>query len=186
MLAGEVTKLYTQELSIPVSLAELRPTTPLIGLAFGLLTGLLSAWAPAASAARTPPAEAMRRFAPAGGGDRSLIEKLLPPLGRLPVRWRMTLRSIGRNRRRTLSTAFGVVLALVLILVSWGMVDTAQILVDRQFKEIERQDAQLYFDGRLSNRSSAGSARPGGSRGSSRRWRCRPRSRRTAGATRPR
>jgi len=59
----------------------------------------------------------------------------------------MTLRSIGRNRRRTLSTATGVALALVLILVSWGMVDTAQILVDRQFEQIERQDAQLRFDG---------------------------------------
>lgn len=150
LLAGEVTKLYTQELSIPVSLAELHPTTPLLGLAFGLLTGVLAAWAPAASAARTPPAEAMRRFAPVGGGGRSLIERLIPPLGRLPVRWRMTFRSIGRNRRRTFSTAFGVVLALVLVLVSWGMVDTAQILVDRQFKEIERQDAQLFFEGRVS------------------------------------
>ncbi len=146
LLAGEVTKLYTEELSIPVALSELRPTTPLLGLAFGLLTGLVAAGAPAATAARTAPAEAMRRFAPAGVGGRSLIERLVPPLSRLPVRWRMTFRSIGRNRRRTLSTAFGVVLALVLILVSWGMVDTAQILIDRQFKQIERQDAQLVFD----------------------------------------
>jgi putative ABC transport system permease protein len=146
LLAGAVTKIYTQELSIPVSLAELHPTTPLLGLGFGLLTGILAAGAPAALAARTPPAEAMRRFAPTGTGDRSMIERLIPPLGRMPVRWRMTLRSIGRNRRRTLSTAFGVVLALILILVSWGMVDTAQILIDRQFKQIERQDAQVFFD----------------------------------------
>ena len=151
LLAGEVTKLYTQELSIPVSLAELHPTTPLLGLAFGLLTGVLAAGAPAASAARTPPAEAMRRFAPTGTGNRSTIERLLPALERLPVRWRMTLRSIGRNRRRTLSTVLGVVLALILILVSWGMVDTAQILVDRQFKQIERQDAQLFLDRSVSD-----------------------------------
>ncbi len=146
LLAGEVTKLYTQELSIPVSLAKLHPTTPLLGLAFGLLTGIVAAAAPAASAARTPPAEAMRRFAPTRTGGRSAFERLLPALERLPVRWRMTLRSIGRNRRRTLSTVLGVVLALILILISWGMVDTAQILVDRQFKQIERQDAQLFLD----------------------------------------
>jgi putative ABC transport system permease protein len=151
LLAGEVTKLYTQELSIPVSLAELHPTTPLLGLAFGLLTGIFAAGPPAALAARTPPAEAMRRFAPTASGGRSTIERLLPPLERLPVRWRMTLRSIGRNRRRTLSTALGVVLALILILVSWGMVDTAQILVDRQFKQIERQDAQLFLDRSVSD-----------------------------------
>jgi putative ABC transport system permease protein len=147
LLAGAVTRLYTSELEIPVSLAELHPTTPLIGVAFGLLTGLLAAGAPASLAARIPPAEAMRRFAPAGGGRLSLPERLLPPLRRLPVRWRMSLRSIGRNRRRTFATAAGVVLALILILVSWGMVDTADILVNRQFKEVERQDAQLFFEG---------------------------------------
>jgi putative ABC transport system permease protein len=59
----------------------------------------------------------------------------------------MVVRGIGRNRRRTVSTALGVVLALVLILVSWGMVDTAQILVDRQFSDVDRQDAQLYYSG---------------------------------------
>ena len=64
----------------------------------------------------------------------------------------MTLRAIGRNPRRSLSTMLGVVLALTLILVSWGMVDTIQILVDRQYGEVERQDAELYF---------RGAARPG-------------------------
>ena len=152
LLAGAVTTAYTDELSIPVTLTELHPTTPLIGLAFGLVTGLLAAGPPAAAAAATPPAEAMRRFAPAGAGRLSLIERLVPPLARLPVRWRMTLRSIGRNRRRTLSTAAGVTLALVLILVSWGMIDTTQILVDRQFEQIEGQDAQLIFERPVSGR----------------------------------
>jgi putative ABC transport system permease protein len=147
LLAGAVTRAYTEELAIPVALVELHPTTPLIGVGFGLLTGLLAAGAPAVFAAQTPPAEAMRRFAPASGGRLSLPERLIPPLRRLPVRWRMSLRSIGRNRRRTLSTASGVVLSLILILVSWGMVDTADILVNRQFQEVERQDAQLFFDG---------------------------------------
>ncbi|MDH3755036.1 MAG: ABC transporter permease, partial [Acidimicrobiia bacterium] len=54
------------------------------------------------------------------------------------------LRGIGRNRRRSLSTGMGVVLALTLILASWGMIDTVDILVDRQFDQIERQDAELY------------------------------------------
>lgn len=145
LLAGAVTSAYTTELSIPVSVTELRPLTPILGIAFAVLTGLLAAGLPARRAASTPPAEAMRPFAPTGGGRRSLAERLIPPLGRLPARWLMSLRSIGRNPRRSLSTALGVVLALTLILVSWGTIDTAQILVDRQFNEIERQDAQLYF-----------------------------------------
>ncbi len=145
LLAGQVTDVYTGELSIPVTVTELRPATLVAGIAFGIITGLIAAGLPAWSASRVPPAEAMRSFGAARGGSISLFERILPPLGRLPARWRMTLRSFGRNRRRTFSTALGVVLALVLILVSWGMVDTVQTLVDRQFDEIERQDAELYY-----------------------------------------
>ncbi len=145
-LAGQLTKVYTRELSIPVALTSVSPLTPLVGLAFGLLTGVASASIAAFVAAQVAPAEAMRRFVPASGGRLSIFERLLPPLRRLPIRWRMVLRSLGRNRRRNLATGIGVVLALVLILVSWGMIDTTELLIDRQFKQTERQDAQVYFD----------------------------------------
>jgi putative ABC transport system permease protein len=145
LLAGQVTDVYTSELSIPVTVTELRPTTLLVGIAFGVATGAIAAGMPAWSASKVPPAEAMRSFAPPGGGSVSLLERLFPPLRRLPARWRMTLRSLGRNRRRVFATAGGVVLALVLVLVSWGMVDTVRALVDRQFEQIERQDAELYY-----------------------------------------
>jgi putative ABC transport system permease protein len=145
LLAGQVTEVYTAELSIPVTVTELRPTTLLAGIAFGVATGAIASGMPAWSASRVPPAEAMRSFAPSGGGSVSLAERLVPPLRRMPARWRMTLRSLERNRRRVFATASGVVLALVLILVSWGMVDTVQALVDRQFDQIERQDAELYY-----------------------------------------
>ncbi len=148
LLAGAVTSAYTSELSIPLTVTELRPATIAVGIAFGVITGLIAAGLPARAASRVAPAEAMRSFAPSAGGSISLLERLLPPARRLPARWRMTIRSLGRNRRRTLSTATGVVLALILILVSWGMVDTMQILIDRQFEEIEREDAELsYQDG---------------------------------------
>jgi putative ABC transport system permease protein len=147
-LAGAATNAYTGELSIPITLTSISPLTALIGVLFGLLTGSLAAALPAFAAARVP-AEAMRRFAPSQTGGLSLAERLLPPLRRLPVRWRMTIRGVGRNRRRSLSTILGVVLALTLILVSRGMIDTTQILVERQYGEIDRQDAELYFRGAL-------------------------------------
>ncbi len=145
LLAGAITDMYTSELSIPLTVTELRPLTAIVGILFGLVTGLLAAGLPAWSASRIPPAEAMRSFAPTAGGSISVVERLLPPLRRLPARWLMTIRAVGRNRRRALSTVLGVILALVLVLVSWGMVDTVQILVDRQFGEIERQDAELAY-----------------------------------------
>ncbi len=144
-LAGRLTDVYTHQLSIPVSLTSVSPLTAVIGLAFGVATGIASAALAARSAARIPPAEAMRHFVPAAGGRVSLAERLLPPLRRLPIRWRMVLRSPGRNRRRSLAIGLAVVLALTLVLVSWGMVDTVGILIDRQFDQVELQDAQIYF-----------------------------------------
>lgn len=144
-LASVWTGLYTDQLSIPLTVVEVRPPTILLGLLFGLGAGGLAAAAPAAIAASVPPAEAMRRFAPARRGGLSLAERLLPPLRRLPVRWRMALRAIGRNPRRAVSTMIGVVLALVLILSFWVMIDSTTILIDRQYHDVQRQDAQLVF-----------------------------------------
>jgi putative ABC transport system permease protein len=164
LLAGVITEAYVQELSIPVTVVKVSPVTLLLGVLFGLGATMLAAAIPARAAARTPPAEAMRPFAPGGGGHESLAERLAPPLRRLPVRGLMVIRSIGRNRMRTLSTMLGVILALCLILVSWGMVDTTRILVDRQFNEVDRQDAELYFEPALTEaalrrvRSTAGVA----------------------------
>lgn len=39
----------------------------------------------------------------------------------------------------------GVVLSLVLVLVSWGMIDTVQLLLDRQFRQVQVQDADVML-----------------------------------------
>ncbi len=153
-LGWSTTYLYTKELGIPDTVRELRLLTPLVGILFGLFAGVLSAWAPARAAARTDPAEAMRGFSPQRRGGRSLAERAFPPLSRLPVRWRMVLRGIGRNRRRSLSTIVGVTMALVLILASWGLIDTTKQLLGDQFEKIQTLDATVVFaeaftDGRL-------------------------------------
>ena len=145
VLGRLTTGAYTSSLSIPDTVVRFHPLTPIVGLAFGLVAGLAAAWAPARRALRVAPAEALRGDVPTSGGRRSLVERLVPPLGHLPVRWRMTLRGIGRSRRRSASTVLGVVLALVLVLASWGMVDTTEVLVARQFDVIDTADAQVLF-----------------------------------------
>ncbi len=146
-LARVITELYTRLLSIPVTLIRFHPLTPLAAVAFGLAASLAAALAPALVASRVAPAEAMRGETPTGGGRRSLIERMIPPLAHAPVGWRMTIRGIGRNRRRTIYTITGVVLSLMLVLVSWGMIDTIQYLMNRQFVDIQREDATVHFAG---------------------------------------
>jgi putative ABC transport system permease protein len=114
-------------------------------VAFGLVASLLAALAPALVASRVMPAAAMRGETPAGGGKVSLLERFVPPVRKVPAAWKMALRGVGRNPRRTIYTIIGVVLSLMLVLVSWGMIDTIRNLMDRQFIEIQQEDATVHF-----------------------------------------
>jgi putative ABC transport system permease protein len=143
--AAVITGLYTGVLSIPTSVVEVRPTTLAIGVLIGPIAGALATAGPARRAAATSPAEAMRGAAPVGRGTMSLAERALPALRRLPIRWRVALRGLGRNRRRSLSTVLGIALATSLIFVSWAMIDTVQVLLDRQFVQIQREDATVVL-----------------------------------------
>jgi len=46
---------------------------------------------------------------------------------------------------RSLTTIVGVMLALTLIIVSWGMIDSVRFVVHREFDEINREDARVFF-----------------------------------------
>ena len=145
LLARVATRFYTNAVSVPLNVMEFHPLTLGIGLAFGLGAGALATLAPALRAMRFTPAESMRGSAGPASGRRSLLERALPPLRRLPTRWKMVLRGISRSRRRSFLTVLGIVFAAVLVLSSWGMIDTMIVLLDRQFNQIQSQDAEVYL-----------------------------------------
>ena len=145
VLARFATRLYTDAVSVPIHVIEFHVETIVVGLLFAVAAGALSTLAPAWRASRLAPATAMRGHVGSGHGGRSLLERAVPPLGALPTDWKMVLRGIGRNRRRSLSTVLGIVLAATLILASWGMLDTTSVLLERQFVDIQRQDAEVFF-----------------------------------------
>jgi putative ABC transport system permease protein len=145
LAAASISRLYTAMISVPITVIEVRPTTIVVGVLLGVLSAAMAAYLPARRAARVPPAEAMRGDVPVGRGRISLAERLVPPLRRLPVRWLAAIRGLGRNPRRTISTITGVALAATLILISWGMIDTVQILLDQQFVRDQHQDASVVL-----------------------------------------
>jgi putative ABC transport system permease protein len=147
-----ITGSYTAEFGIPDTIRQLRWITPVVGLVFGVGTGAIAALVPARAAFRLSPAEAMRGDVPKGSARASLIERAIPPLRRLPTRWLMVVRGVGRNWRRSLSTVIGVVLALTLILTSWGMIDTVDVLLSRQFEKVDLADATAVFDTAVGDR----------------------------------
>lgn len=138
-----MTRMYTGFLDIPDTVIVIRPSTIIVGLLFGVIVGTLSALVPARAAYKIEPAEAMRGAAPLMSGGKSLLEKIIPPLSGLSVRTRMTLRGMGRSKRRSLATVLGVVLALVLVLASGGMIDSIVNMIQKQFEVVNVQDASV-------------------------------------------
>ncbi len=155
LLGRGMTTLYTGVFGIPDLVAEFHLPTVLIALVFGATAGILAGIAPARTVSRMAPAEAMRGDVPTENGTQSVFERLVPPLRRAPVRWLMTLRGIGRNKKRSTSMVLGVVLGMTLILASWGMLDTMLLAIDRQFEEVAIEDATVVINGPVDDESVA-------------------------------
>ena len=150
VLGQWITAMFTEAISLPLHVATLHPLTYLIAAVAAVTVALLAALAPANAAARMQPAEAMRVAPPMDGGRRSVIERLVPVVARIPARWRMVLRGILRNRRRSVFTALGLAVAIILVMVFAGMRDTLPGIVHRQFAQIELQDGEVLLSGPVS------------------------------------
>lgn len=146
LMARGMTALYTNIFSIPDLVARFHLPTVIVALAFGAIAGIIASIAPARLVMRLEPAEAMRGDVPAESGKESIFEKLVPPLRNAPARWRMTLRGIGRNKKRSATQVIGVVLAMTLIIAAVGMLDTIIRVIDRQFDEVSLSDATAIYN----------------------------------------
>jgi putative ABC transport system permease protein len=138
-----ITEMYAAELGIPIIETHFYPDLVLLGVVLSLVATIVAALAPSYSAARLLPAQAMR-FDPAIAqvrGRRSLLERII----RLPLMLRLPLRSVFRVRRRSLTTALGVIFAYILIMMVWGLLDSLEFFFMENFEIIERWDQSVSF-----------------------------------------
>ena len=138
-----ITKLYATELGIPIIETRFYPDLILEGAALSLAATILAGIAPARGAARQTPAQAMR-FDPAIAqvkGRVSFLERVIP----LPLELRLPVRSVFRVRRRSLTTALGIVFAYILILMVSGLQDSIDYLFSHNYETIERWDILVVF-----------------------------------------
>jgi putative ABC transport system permease protein len=144
LLGQWITAKYTAAIALPMHLTSIHPLTYLLAAVAVTVVALSAAVAPANTAARMQPAAAMR-VAPPQDRRRRTGRPIWP--GRIPARWRMVLRSLLRNRRRTVFTVTGVAVSVILVMVFAGMRDTLPGMVDRQFGQIAKQDGELVVSG---------------------------------------
>ena len=144
LLSGAVTRFYVGILGLPFTRIEPQWMAIEEGMFMGILPCMIAGILPAFTASRLSPAEAMRTPPPVAG-RKLLLEKIFPFLTRLSHVWKIPMRNIFRNRRRSLYTVVGVAFGMSVILVSAGMIDSVDAFMRLQFDDIQKYDAQVTF-----------------------------------------
>ncbi len=148
VMAGGMSSMYADIIGLPDQLTVFGGfglQTLVVGMTFAVAATALAALAPARRAARIRPAEAMRGEVPRGHVGRTWAERIVPGMSHSSATWTMIVRGIGRNTRRTVFSATGVALALILVLVSWAMIDTMNRLISVQFDEVSLANGQVEY-----------------------------------------
>jgi len=144
LLSEVVTTFYAGILGLPYAEMHVRWLAIAAGIVLGIIPCVIAGLIPARAASRLSPAEAMRTPAPSAG-RRLLLERAFPCLRRLSSLWKIPLRNVFRNRRRSLYTVIGVAFGISLILVSAAFIDSIGYFLDLQFGRIQRYDALVNF-----------------------------------------
>lgn len=145
-MGSALTIEYVAQLNLPFTIVRPHWDIMIIGMLIGVTVPLVAGLLPAWSATKMQPAEAMRPAAPQAG-HRTLLEIILPFLSRLPYVFKLPMRNIFRNVRRSLYMSVGVASAVILILVSMSFVDSMQKSFGTQFGIIQDYDAVVHFQG---------------------------------------
>ena len=105
---------------------------------FGTLHALRAAMA-------LPPAEAMRPESPPHFRPLALerlgLHRMLAPA------WRMIFRNMERKPARTMLSAFGIAMAVAILVMGRFTFDSIDYMIDYQFRTVQRDDAAVVFAG---------------------------------------
>lgn len=143
-LAILITDLYTGAVSVPFREVSPRFDVMATGVAISLAVAVVAGLMPALLAARMTPAEAIRTEVPAAGRV-PVVENLMPRLKKASYTWRLPFRNLLRAPKRTLSTIAGIASSITLILVSSGLIDSTEAMIDFYFTRLLRYDAMVGF-----------------------------------------
>ena len=111
----------------------------------------LGALAAARTAARLPPAEAMRPEPPARFRatvlERLGLQRAIPPAARIIVR------NLERRPLQTTLSVLGISLAVAMLVVGYFAIDAVHHIGDLQFRTVQREDVTVGFEGPRSERA---------------------------------
>ncbi|MGD0152702.1 MAG: FtsX-like permease family protein [Thermacetogeniaceae bacterium] len=142
--AASISSIYAQFFNLPQAIGGFYGASIVNGIMLSTVVataaGLWAAWGVAA----IKPAESFHPEPPRGGGQIAL--EAWPWLWRrLDTTWKLTLRSINRNRVRSAVTMLGIVFAVGMIVVSFFVRDTVDYMFSQQFNKDMNYDYLISF-----------------------------------------
>jgi putative ABC transport system permease protein len=143
-LGQNTTEMYADVYRFPVRQGAL--TGPIVWGSLLISTGsaIVGTWRSIAAVIALPPAEAMRPATPSRFStsylERMGLRRLLPQITR------MLLRQIQRQPVKSLSTVFGMSMALAIMILGSFSLDAIRYLIWFQFDYAQRQDVTVVFN----------------------------------------
>ncbi|MDA7980191.1 MAG: ABC transporter permease [Pirellulales bacterium] len=144
VLAEFVTSIYAQFYEFPELTNRPYPSAMLVGMGISLACALAGAAYGARKVLKLRPAEAMRPKPPAAGGA-ILLERFTKLWKQFGFSSRLVLRSVFRNRFRTLAGLFAAMMGTCILITGFMMQASIVMLIDFQFRLVQRSDRDLVF-----------------------------------------
>ncbi len=138
-----LTQMYTRFYKFPIFYFEVKPSIIVLAVLISYGVALVGTVAALRRAAKLPPAQAMRPEPPANYRP-TLVERF--GLGFLfPQVVRMILRKLERKPIKSLLSAFGISMAVSVLILGSFTLDAVTFIMDFQFRVAQRQDMTVTF-----------------------------------------
>lgn len=142
-----ITKAYASTIGIPMVKIKVFWFVMFQGMFLSILFCAMAGMMPALKSARIDPAKAMRGETLDTVFRKPLLERIFPPLSRIPLFLKVPVRNMFRNRRRTVFTIIGLVFSIMLVFIFLAVLNTADDALDRGFRRANKFDMAAIFLG---------------------------------------
>ncbi|WP_334329968.1 FtsX-like permease family protein [Companilactobacillus sp. HBUAS59699] len=138
-------RAYTANFNFSNLQLALHPEFIVASLALALFSTVLASWLAAHSSLKIRPAELMLPKPPANG-SRILLERVTPLWKKMSFSHKVTARNLFRYKGRMFMTIIGVAGATALMITGFGIRDSLNTIVTRQFSQISQYDLVTVYN----------------------------------------
>jgi len=144
------TGLMNKHFGLPSADMKMYPELVIPAALLTLLFCLLAGYNSCKLVFRITPSEAMKQKAPKIG-KRVIAERIEVIWKRLSYSWKIIIRNIFRNLKRTLMISVGIIFSSAIVFLTLGMIESFNYSMDQQYKDIHNYDVKINFSKFLNN-----------------------------------